>query len=525
MDTNNAKLKAKANIDDDKEQNAHPPSSTPISYQDLVVSSIGKVGRWQFFLIFSILVPKVFIGWSIVAVTFSFGKTDWWKVTTKINPITNVSQTVRLFKDCSPLGVNDTIEWGNTNTIIYEFGLICDKAAIPTLIKTAQMVGMVIGAAVNGQLGDWFGRRKCILGSVVITSIFIFVESFSNGWQMMLACRFIVGAGIGAYQVLNLIYTLEFMGTSWRTIVGIFPYWTTGNVILGALYYVVPYWKDMYLTTGGCFLPFVILMFFTTESVRWLLIHGKTDEAIKSINKIAKFNKRPKPDVSLFEEAAKREESEMKSNAMKYNYATLFRMKPTRMKTIFFGFCWLTMGFSYYVFIFGLTLLDGSPGLNMMLTGLGSALTKFVVWIVNKKFGRRKSSIIFFVASVIFALLFTILHVAEVMVGSVLTALAIFSVLGVTCVWDSVMMFSIESYPTVIRSSAYGFVSIMSRIGGVIAAQADFIYAVAIYFPYLIVGVLCTICAIGVFQLTDTIDLALDDGFEDNEEDKGAEMK
>ncbi|XP_066934023.1 organic anion transporter 3-like isoform X2 [Clytia hemisphaerica] len=480
MDTNNAKLKAKANIDDDKEQNAHPPSSTPISYQDLVVSSIGKVGRWQFFLIFSILVPKVFIGWSIVAVTFSFGKTDWWKVTTKINPITNVSQTVRLFKDCSPLGVNDTIEWGNTNTIIYEFGLICDKAAIPTLIKTAQMVGMVIGAAVNGQL---------------------------------------------AYQVLNLIYTLEFMGTSWRTIVGIFPYWTTGNVILGALYYVVPYWKDMYLTTGGCFLPFVILMFFTTESVRWLLIHGKTDEAIKSINKIAKFNKRPKPDVSLFEEAAKREESEMKSNAMKYNYATLFRMKPTRMKTIFFGFCWLTMGFSYYVFIFGLTLLDGSPGLNMMLTGLGSALTKFVVWIVNKKFGRRKSSIIFFVASVIFALLFTILHVAEVMVGSVLTALAIFSVLGVTCVWDSVMMFSIESYPTVIRSSAYGFVSIMSRIGGVIAAQADFIYAVAIYFPYLIVGVLCTICAIGVFQLTDTIDLALDDGFEDNEEDKGAEMK
>ena len=32
--------------------------------------------------------------------------------------------------------------------------MICDKAAIPTLIKTAQMVGLVIGAAVNGQLGE-----------------------------------------------------------------------------------------------------------------------------------------------------------------------------------------------------------------------------------------------------------------------------------------------------------------------------------------------------------------------------------
>ena len=53
----------------------------------------------------------------------------------------------------------------------------------------------------------------------------------------------------------------------------------------------------------------------------------------------------------------------------------------------------------------------------------------------------------------------------------------------------------------------------MGRLGGVIAAQADFIYAVAIYFPYLIVGVLCIICTIGVFQLPDTIDKALDDGF------------
>ena len=58
----------------------------------------------------------------------------------------------------------------------------------------------------------------------------------------------------------------------------------------------------------------------------------------------------------------------------------------------------------------------------------------------------------------------------------------------------------------------------MGRIGGVIAAQADFIYAVAIYFPYLIVGVLCIICTIGVFQLPDTIDKDLEDGFNENEE-------
>ena len=86
----------------------------------------------------------------------------------------------------------------------------------------------------------------------------------------------------------------------------------------------------------ACFLNYS----FTTESVRWLLIHGKTDEAIKSINKIAKFNGLPKPDSSKFHEIAVMEESELKSNATKYNYATLFRMKSVRMKTILFGFCW-----------------------------------------------------------------------------------------------------------------------------------------------------------------------------------------
>ena len=84
---------------------------------------------------------------------------------------------------------------------------------------------------------------------------------------------------------------------------------------------------------------FVSLFSFTTESVRWLLVHGKTEEAIKSINKIAKFNKLSVPNTAEFEEVAKKEESEMKSNALKYNYATLFRMKSTRMNALLFGFC------------------------------------------------------------------------------------------------------------------------------------------------------------------------------------------
>ena len=84
-------INVKENVDTSKEENAqnptHAPTPLPISYQDLIVSSIGKIGRWQFFVIFAIMVPKVFIGWSIVAVTFSLGKTDWCRVTTITDPM------------------------------------------------------------------------------------------------------------------------------------------------------------------------------------------------------------------------------------------------------------------------------------------------------------------------------------------------------------------------------------------------------------------------------------------------------
>ena len=96
MDKNDIEVNAeefkKTKHDTPKEENTQQTkqlSSPTISYQDLIVSSIGKIGRWQFFAIFAILVPKMFFAWSVIAVTFSLGKTDWWKVTTLVDPISN----------------------------------------------------------------------------------------------------------------------------------------------------------------------------------------------------------------------------------------------------------------------------------------------------------------------------------------------------------------------------------------------------------------------------------------------------
>ena len=78
----------------------------------------------------------------------------------------------------------------------------------------------------------------------------------------------------------------------------------------------------------------------TPESIRWLLQYGKTDQAIAVIEKIAKYNKRPKPDLANLKAVAEQENSTSRENALKYNYMTLFKFKATRWKCPLFGFFW-----------------------------------------------------------------------------------------------------------------------------------------------------------------------------------------
>ena len=79
-----------------KEQDEIDNKSSSTSYQELIISSIGEMGRWQYFLILAYMVSKVVMVWGMVSVSFTLGKTDWWKETNGIDP---KSMNQFLFKD------------------------------------------------------------------------------------------------------------------------------------------------------------------------------------------------------------------------------------------------------------------------------------------------------------------------------------------------------------------------------------------------------------------------------------------
>ena len=57
--------------------------------------------------------------------------------------------------------------------------------------------GMMIGGLVGGYLGDKFGRRTALLGSVVIFSVLTFAIAFASSIEMLGALRFLAGLGLG----------------------------------------------------------------------------------------------------------------------------------------------------------------------------------------------------------------------------------------------------------------------------------------------------------------------------------------
>jgi MFS family permease len=167
-------------------------------------------------------------------------------------------------------------------------------------IATVYLVGEVVGALVFGRLSDRLGRRNLFmvtLGVYLIGSgLTALTLGASAGWVVYLyATRFIAGTGIGGeYAAINSAID-EMIPARYRGRVDIAvngTYW--GGAIIGTLGSLLflkvlsPHlgWRLGFLI--GPVLGLVILLVRRNlpESPRWLLMHGRAQEAEQAIRRI-----------------------------------------------------------------------------------------------------------------------------------------------------------------------------------------------------------------------------------------------
>ncbi|WP_454838138.1 MFS transporter [Pseudomonas mohnii] len=92
-------------------------------------------------------------------------------------------------------------------SIIQAFGL---GAGALAPILTAGIVGMVLGAMALGLMGDKFGRRPTIIGSVALFGIASLATAFAQTMEQILVLRFIAGLGMGGATPVVLSLAAEY---------------------------------------------------------------------------------------------------------------------------------------------------------------------------------------------------------------------------------------------------------------------------------------------------------------------------
>jgi MFS family permease len=162
---------------------------------------------------------------------------------------------------------------------------------------SAYIAGAVLGALVFGRLADRLGRKRMFLATLIVYLIATVATAFSWDILSFAVCRFFTGFGIGGeYAAINSaideLIPARLRGTVDLAINGTF--WIGAalgaglSIVLLHPGFIGPEWGWRIAFGLGAILSFAILLVrrHVPESPRWLLTHGRVDEAEAVVREI-----------------------------------------------------------------------------------------------------------------------------------------------------------------------------------------------------------------------------------------------
>ncbi len=155
-------------------------------------------------------------------------------------------------------------------------------------------VGCLVGALFTGSFTEKYGRKNVMIFAAVVYIISAFGCAFSESATMLTILRVLSGLAVGATSVVAPMYISEIAPAHNRgRLVSFNQFAITIGIVLAYIfdYFLIGFgensWRYMLAVPGvfGVFFLFFLIVKFP-ESPRWLLAHGKKDEAIKILTSI-----------------------------------------------------------------------------------------------------------------------------------------------------------------------------------------------------------------------------------------------
>ena len=158
---------------------------------------------------------------------------------------------------------------------------------------SSALIGCVIGSLSVGKPGDLFGRRLMLKIMALLFILSAVGTGLSSSLTMFVLFRFIGGLAIGGASVLSPMYISEISPARLRgRLVAISQLAIVTGILLAFFsnYLLMNTgdnnWRWMFISGAAPALLFFILLFFISQSPRWLVLMGRTGDARKVIGRL-----------------------------------------------------------------------------------------------------------------------------------------------------------------------------------------------------------------------------------------------
>ena len=316
------------------------------------------------------------------------------------------------------------------------FGITAGGA---TTVATAGLVGMTIGAMVIGTLTDYLGRRKVMIASVLLFSLFMIGAALATSFGMLVTFRFLAGLGLGGCLPTAITLVTEFSRRGRAA--GAAPFVLTGyhiGAILTALFGLAV------LGGGG-------------HGWRWMFAIGGIPGLI-----LAPLMWRFLPESAVYQ--AERAATGRKNPVRELFVGGMLRPTIAFWCTSFFG---LVLVYGLNTWLPKLMVTAGYPleqGIGLVLVLNVGAITGLLVsGRVANGAGIRPVTLGWFAAAAVFLALLSIkLPAVPLYIAVFLTGAFVFSAQALVYAYVSVV------YPAPNRATGLGWTAGVGRIGAIV---------------------------------------------------------
>ncbi|XP_014895426.1 solute carrier family 22 member 6 [Poecilia latipinna] len=408
-----------------------------------------------------------------------------------------------------------------TSTIISDWHLVCDLRSLKQMGQTIYMGGVLVGALVFGGLSDRYGRRILLLISNLLMAVSGTCAAFSPSFSVFCLFRFGCGMALSGLGLNTFSLIVEWIPTRVRTFTGTATgyCYTMGQMLLPAIAYLITDWRWLTLAVSLPYYVFFLIAWWFHESSRWLAINNKPEQAVKMLKSVARFNGRheegEKINVKMLQESMKKE---LSCSQGTHSALDLFRTPKMRVMTFCLSATWLSTSFAYYGLSMDLQKFGVNIYLIQVIFGAVDIPAKVVVTVCMSFIGRRPSQCGALITAGVTILINILVPYDK---QTLRTCLAVVGKGCLAASFNCCYLYSGELFPTIIRQSGMGWVSMMARVGSMVAPMVQLTGDQIPWLPGLIYGGAPILSGFAAVFLPETLGTHLPDTIQDVE-DRGS---